>query len=150
LLLGEPIPNECGPRGGRKKQFVFTLERSSVHGIGLHARCRIKKESVLGFFTGARLSTEEAEAAHRKGASKSLVGVPYDGDWVWWDASKGQKCIFGWVNSCAGLPGVVEPSVRFEAGATRLVVVANEDIEVGQELLARYEYDVSAKKLNTH
>ena len=143
LLLGRGIPHECGPRGGRKNRFLFTLQRSAVHGIGLQAACTIKKGTVLGFFTGKRMSTREAEALHRQGRSKSLVGVPYDGEWVWWDASKGQKCVVSWVNSCRGLPGA--PTVRFEAGATRLVVVANTTIKEGQELLADYQYDVRKK-----
>jgi hypothetical protein len=145
-LFGKDIPHECGPRGGRKNRFLFTVKASSVHGHGLYARCAIRKGAVLGFFTGTRMDTRDAEALHKQGRSKSLVGVPYDGDWVWWDASKGHKCIFSWINSCAGLS--VAPSVRFEAGATRLVVVANTNIKVEQELLADYQFDVT-KKLRT-
>lgn len=141
------IPHEYYPRGvgGPTRRFVFIRDRSKVHGVGLFAGVRIEEGEVLGFFTGTRLTTKEALAAHTKGA-KSLVGVPFDEGWVWIDASRGHKCVFSWVNSSAGLPGVV-PSVRFEASTQRLFVVANRVVKKGEELLADYQFDMNKKHL---
>jgi hypothetical protein len=73
--LGALIHHEYYPRGvgGPTWRFVFIRDRSKVHGVGLFAGMRIVEGETLGFFTGTRLTTKEALAAHTKRAKSSLT-----------------------------------------------------------------------------
>ncbi|KAH8723998.1 hypothetical protein GQ44DRAFT_760707 [Phaeosphaeriaceae sp. PMI808] len=141
-LLQDQCRNVGIQRGVPKKTL---LGQSEVHGFGLYAGQDIKRDDIVGEYTGEILSTKESERReHIYGYEKNMylfkLNMEQDVD----ATRMGNKLRF--INNANPDRSNCYPKVLFCNTVFRIALFANSDIKAGTELFFHYNYPAEMTK----
>ena len=121
------------------KAFSFSRRKEdSVAGIGLFTEAALARRTTLGYFTGQRVTAEEAARRRASGAKCIISYLDLESAAVWLDGSKSRTSPVGWLNSSRDTGK--QANVDFVVDGEKLTVVTLRAVASGEELLADYSW----------